>query len=586
MQSEGYVQGFQIDEEHSLHIYRGSLVEVEADALVSSDDNYLSAGGGVSHALAAAAGFDVARERQQIVRERRPALGEVVRTSGGGLPCRYLYHAITIDDDRGAYMDEAALRSLIANLLRQATADGVKSIGMPALGTGAAFFDLARASEIMIDELLVRLIETPIRRVVLALVGSEAEHLFHERLVRSQAKRLAALELRRRETASTPRPARPEPPSPPGPPGQVIEQFPKLVDEERLSATPPDRPRLVAGLAQLILKYADAEDIERELLSSPACRSFRGALKQRLMEFLYLAEDNLRLALGPALFKNKDLRQMLADLGEDSELPRDQDQLIVAILRALCFNTLTPPLGIGEYIARLERLLADLRVTSDERNLAVAAVEAGKILELALKDLLRMYGYVFFGAEFETELVTRHVVAQRRDGNHVARLTIGQALEALQQLNALVHRDSALRAKWRDLGRPTDELLPLRVAPEAAARGVEGVQVLRSIIAARNESAHTGGSEGMAGLDEMVERIQRLHAFFCDWQAMGLYPDVLRYEGTYENRSGERFVYFLDEKGCERKVRTDETIDARRHYYCFASNNPIHLHPTLIPKLH
>jgi hypothetical protein len=352
------------------------------------------------------------------------------------------------------------------------------------------------------------------------------------------------------------------------------------------SAMPPDRPRLVAGLAELILKYADAEDIERELLSSPACRNFRGGAKQRLMEFLYLSEDNLRLALGPALFKNKDLRQMLADLGEDSELPRDQDQLIVAILRALGFNTLTPPLGIGEYIARLERLLADLRVTGDERNLAVAAVEAGKILELALKDLLRMYGYIFFGATFEADLVTRRIVAQRRDGNHVARLTIGQALEALQQLNALVHRDSALRAKWRDLGRPTDELLPLRVAPDAAARGVEGLQVLRCIIAARNDSAHTGGTEGMAGPDEMVERIQRLHAFFCDWQRLGLYPDVLRYEGTYENRNGERFVYFLDEKGHERKVRTDETIDARRHYYCFATNNPIHLHPTLIPKLH
>ncbi len=65
---------------------------------------------------------------------------------------------------------------------------------------------------------------------------------------------------------------------------------------------------------------------------------------------------------------------------------------------------------------------------------------------------------------------------------------------------------------------------------------------------------------------------------------MGLYPDVLRYEGTYENRNGERFVYFLDEKGRERKVRTDEKIDARRHYYCFATNNPIYLHPTLIPK--
>ena len=47
----------------------------------------------------------------------------------------------------------------------------------------------------------------------------------------------------------------------------------------------------------------------------------------------------------------------------------------------LCFNTLTPPVGIGEYIARLKRLLADLRTgVCDERNLIGAAIEAGKIL--------------------------------------------------------------------------------------------------------------------------------------------------------------------------------------------------------------
>src|SRR5262249_57940434 len=142
-------------------------------------------GGGVSRALANVAGIDVARERQEIAHQHRPRLGDVVRTSAGGLPSRYLYHAITIDHDCGAYMDEAALRQLVANLLEQATQDGVRSIGMPALGTGAAFFDLGRAAEIILDELLVRLVETPIRRVILALMGDEAERLFYEHLVRS-----------------------------------------------------------------------------------------------------------------------------------------------------------------------------------------------------------------------------------------------------------------------------------------------------------------------------------------------------------------------------------------------------------------
>ena len=140
MGHDDYVHGFQIDANHSLHIYRGSLHKVQADALVSSDDNYLTASGGVSRALANYAGDDVAKERLQIVTENRPTLGDVVRTSGGFLPCRHLYHAITIDGDLDTYMDEPALRKLIANLLERATADGVRSIGIPAIGTGAGRF--------------------------------------------------------------------------------------------------------------------------------------------------------------------------------------------------------------------------------------------------------------------------------------------------------------------------------------------------------------------------------------------------------------------------------------------------------------
>jgi O-acetyl-ADP-ribose deacetylase (regulator of RNase III) len=666
MRHEGYVHGFEIDEKHSLHIYQGSLVRVQADALVSSDDNYLSAGGGVSAALAMAAGLEVERERRRIVRERRPELGDVVRTSGGGLPCRYLYHAITInfaataiDGDRDAYMDEGVLRQLIANLLRQASEDGVRSIGLPALGTGVAAFELGRASEIIIDELLDRLVETPVRRVILALIGDEAERLFHERLVRSGAARLASRELRRRESEfhsdlkpsnillsleggtalvdfglarrvesdelrptadgdplDTPLSTVPEQSCREDGPAalshlavsaghpasldaegrdaenhgaarnEVVEQSPKLVDEARLSSTPAGRPRLVAGLADLILEHADPEEIERELLSSPACRGFRGNVKQRLMEYLYLSEENLKKALGPALFKNKDLRTMLKALGEDSDLPRDQGQLSVAILQALCFNTLAPPEGIGECIARLERILADLRGASDVRALVSAAVETGKVLEQVLKDLLRVYGFVFFGGEYEAELVKRRVVPTRRDGSHISRLTIGQALEALEQLDSLMGRDDALRQKWRALGRPIDGLLPRRFGDELPLVEADSRQVLRKVIALRNDSVHTGSGVGADGPEEVSQKVQGLHAFCCACQAAGVYPDVLRYEGTYENRDGERFVYFLDEKGRDRKVRTDERIDARRHYYCFATNNPVHLHPTLIPKLH
>jgi len=606
MDTSGFVHSFELDADHSLHLFQGSLVHVPADALVSSDDNFLSALSGVSLALAQVAGPEVHRERQQLVLQRRPRLADVVRTSGGGLPCRYLYHGITVeygpghdapyalarrshgedalrDLPRPVFIDEVALRRLIVNLVSKASDDGVHSLGIPAFGTGQAFFDLADAAEIIIDELLVRLVETPIQNVTVALLGDDAQRLFYERLVRSRADRLASLALRRRADHPAPPSTKAAHAAAPSPPDLTVEQFPSLIDEARLATAAPGRLRLVEGLADLILKHAETDDLEQEILDRPECRDFRGTAKQRLMEFLYLSEEKLHLALGPALFKNKDLRLMAEELGDASGLPKDHNQLVNTILQALCFNTLTPPVGILAYIGHVEQLLADVRrPEANERSLETVVIEAGKLLEKALKDLLRLYGYLFFGEAYEEELVRRQIIQPRRDSSPIARLTIGQARQALQQLDAQHKRDPGLRAKLQALGRSADGLLPSILEREDPL-GTDCQRLLQEVIELRNAIVHEGTPRDPQG--DALRKLEALHAFFCTCQTTGAYPDVLRYEGMFENRSGERFVYFLDERGKERKVRTDERINARRHYYCFATNNPVHLHPTLIPKL-
>ena len=149
-------------------------------------------------------------------------------------------------------------------------------------------------------------------------------------------------------------------------------------------------------------------------------------------------------------------------------------------------------------------------------------------------------------------------------------------------LSALARRDAGLGEKLRPLGREDCGLIPARLGdrPEDAA---DCQKVLQELIDLRNGSAHD--PPVVPDVEEVARRLGRLHAFLCACQTGGYYPEVLRYDGTFENRNGERFVLFLDEKGRERKVRSDEKIDPRRHYYCFATNNPVHLFPTLIPKL-
>ena len=202
MNPEGYVHAFEVNANHPCHILSGEPPRVQADALVSSDDNIYRWRRGFVRPGTLPAGFDVERQRNEISwGEHRPTLGDVVRTSGGGLPCRYIYHAITIDFDHQAYMDEATLRKLVANLLRRATDDGVRSIGMPALGTGAASLKLGRFRDHH------RRIASPSRRYSdpaghAGVDGRRGRALFYRRIVRSRANRLASIDLRRRESAT------------------------------------------------------------------------------------------------------------------------------------------------------------------------------------------------------------------------------------------------------------------------------------------------------------------------------------------------------------------------------------------------
>src|SRR4051812_5590825 len=74
----------------------GDITKLVADALVSSDDNYLTMGGGVSDAILRAGGEEI---RQQALKHVPLKIGDVAVTSAGKLPAKYIFHAVTIDYD-------------------------------------------------------------------------------------------------------------------------------------------------------------------------------------------------------------------------------------------------------------------------------------------------------------------------------------------------------------------------------------------------------------------------------------------------------------------------------------------------------
>ena len=70
----------------------GDITASRADVLVSSDDSYLTMGGGVSLAIQRAAGQGILLE----VAKNIPAkLGDVVVTGAGSLSAKHVFHAVT-----------------------------------------------------------------------------------------------------------------------------------------------------------------------------------------------------------------------------------------------------------------------------------------------------------------------------------------------------------------------------------------------------------------------------------------------------------------------------------------------------------
>jgi O-acetyl-ADP-ribose deacetylase (regulator of RNase III) len=166
------------------------LTEVPADALVSSDDNYLSMGGGVSAALASKAGPALIDDARKHIPLR---LGDVAVTTAGRLAARYIFHGVTIDLTRPAYADGEVVRRITRRCLEAAEVLGVREIAFPALGTGTAGVPAEPCAEAMTREIASFLSAGPqvLTRVTLVLFARPDRAPEHIQLFYAKAAELA-----------------------------------------------------------------------------------------------------------------------------------------------------------------------------------------------------------------------------------------------------------------------------------------------------------------------------------------------------------------------------------------------------------
>ncbi len=127
-------------------IIAGDLVEQDVDAIVNAANNELVLGGGVAGAIRSRGGAAIQRECDA---HGPVKVGEAAITGGGELRARHVIHAASMQ--LGGRTTAESLRSSMDHVFRLAREHGVRTIAVPAVGTGIAGFPMDDCARVMSD---------------------------------------------------------------------------------------------------------------------------------------------------------------------------------------------------------------------------------------------------------------------------------------------------------------------------------------------------------------------------------------------------------------------------------------------------
>lgn len=125
-------------------IINGDLVEQNVDAIVNAANNDLVLGAGVAGAIRKRGGPAIQRECDA---HGPVKVGEAAITGAGELPAHHVIHAASMS--LGGRTTAQSLKSSMDDAFRLAREHGVRSIAIPAVGTGIAGFPMDECARMM-----------------------------------------------------------------------------------------------------------------------------------------------------------------------------------------------------------------------------------------------------------------------------------------------------------------------------------------------------------------------------------------------------------------------------------------------------
>lgn len=142
-----------------LKIKFGDIVEADTDVIVSSDDYLLPMADGLAAYLLEKGGSEISNDAKK---KQNAELGDVVVTTAGKLPHKFIFHCITVSpqsrfkqvaeekqEEMRSEMEEYVIHHSITKCFRLLSAMDLESIAIPCIGVRRAGFSFERVGKIM-----------------------------------------------------------------------------------------------------------------------------------------------------------------------------------------------------------------------------------------------------------------------------------------------------------------------------------------------------------------------------------------------------------------------------------------------------
>ncbi len=166
-----------------IEIKTGDITKEHACAIVNAANSSLMGGGGVDGAIHRAGGPKILQECREIRGRDYPGglpTGEVVATTAGNLPAKYVIHTVGPVWGRCGERCDELLAAAYRNSLKRAAELGCDSVVFPAISTGVYGFPPERAAKIAYRTVKEFLKSRPRMDVTFIFHSDESRKIFEE----------------------------------------------------------------------------------------------------------------------------------------------------------------------------------------------------------------------------------------------------------------------------------------------------------------------------------------------------------------------------------------------------------------------